>query len=185
VSSPRDPLPRRGSRAVVDLRRRRQGGRARHRPAVRARKALSMRSSRRPRPIAHASFRVKALVRIVTADHRRDAWSQSRCKSGCRVRGGIRTRDLRIMRSPKSGHPWPVPACELGSGALRSAQIRSTGNHDGTHAAPAGHRRGWGHGERALGSDGPVRLALAGGTAAAMRTQTLRLTRRLAVRPGE
>src|SRR5215216_514072 len=39
-----------------------KGGRPRHRPAVRVRRALSMRGSRWPRPIAHASFRVKAVV---------------------------------------------------------------------------------------------------------------------------
>jgi hypothetical protein len=40
-------------------------------------------------------------------------------------RGGIRTRDLRVMRSPEPPHPMPAPIQQLSSGALRSAQITS------------------------------------------------------------
>jgi hypothetical protein len=49
--------------------------------------------------------------------------------------GGIRTRDLRVMRSPGRGLLRPVPPKQSGSGALRSAQIRSTWNHEWNHGA--------------------------------------------------
>jgi hypothetical protein len=47
--------------------------------------------------------------------------------------GGIRTRDLRVMRPPEGGHPRPATPWQCGSGALRSAQIRSTWNHEWHH----------------------------------------------------
>jgi hypothetical protein len=53
--------------------------------------------------------------------------------------GGIRTRDLRVMRSPKGGQVGPDRPCLLGLARARWGRICSRRNHEWNPGAPPRH----------------------------------------------